>query len=249
MKDDYMKNGQLKDGYNVRIATRGQFTLAYDVFPNPTDTRTFIPFPNHIEQNFFKLPDYIVADAGYGSEENYGDVLENRKRTPLITYNTYRKENKKSFKKNKFHTANWDYIEEDDSFTCPKGQRLTFQYLSHLTDRKSFKREFKVYECEECSDCPLRSQCTKAKEGKNRRVYYYNEKWEQQKNKVKQQLSEEKTGSIYAQRKTDVEPVFGFLKANLRFNRMSVRGKNKVKNELGFVFIALNLKKYTAMTT
>ncbi|MBS2970047.1 IS1182 family transposase [Metabacillus sp. KIGAM252] len=248
MKDDYMKNGQLKPGYNVQIATQGQFTLAYDLFPNPTDTRTFIPFLNHIEKYFFKLPEYIVADAGYGSEENYADVLENRKRTPLITYNTYRKENKKSFKKNEFHAANWAYKEEDDSFTCPKGKRLTFRYLSHRTDRTGFKREIKVYECEDCSDCPLRAQCTKAKDGNNRKVYY-NEKWEQQKNQIKQQLSEEKTGSIYAQRKIDVEPVFGYLKANLRFNRMSVRGKNKVENELGFAFMAVNLKKYTAMNT
>ncbi|MBR7798383.1 transposase, partial [Agaribacter marinus] len=71
MKDDYMKNGQLKAGYNVQIATEGQYTLAYDVFPNPTDTRTFIPFLNNIEERYFKLPKYIVADAGYGSEQNY----------------------------------------------------------------------------------------------------------------------------------------------------------------------------------
>ncbi len=42
--------------------------------------------------------------------------------------------------------------------------------------------------------------------------------------------------------------VFGFLKANLGFTRMSVRGKEKVKNELGFAFIAVNLRKYTART-
>lgn len=248
MKDDYMKNGQLKAGYNVQVATSGQFALAYDIFPNPTDTRTFIPFLNNIEENFFKLPNYIVADAGYGSEENYEDVLENRKRTPLITYNTYRQENKKSFKKKKFDSANWDYNEENDAFTCPKGKQLTFRYLSHRTDRNGFKRELKVYECEDCSECPLRAQCTKAKEGNNRKIYY-NEKWEQQKKIVRQQLSEEKTGSIYAKRKTDVEPVFGFLKANLRFSRLSVRGKSKVENELGFAFMAVNLKKYTAMNT
>ncbi len=44
----------------------------------------------------------------------------------------------------------------------------------------------------------------------------------------------------------DVEPVFGFLKANLHFTRMSVRGKKKVENELGFAFMAVNLRKYTA---
>ena len=246
MKDDYMKNGQLKPGYNVQIATEGQFALAYDVFPNPTDTRTFIPFLDHIEKHFFKLPNYIVADAGYGSEQNYKDVLENRKRTPLITYNTYRQEKKKKEKLNPFNVVNWEYNAEVDTFTCPNGQKLTFRYRSHRTDRNGFTREFKVYECEDCSGCPFRSQCTKAKEGHHRRIQY-NQKWEQQKEYIRQKLSEKETGEIYGKRKIDVEPVFGFLKANLRFTRLSVRGKEKVKNELGFAFMAVNLRKITAM--
>jgi hypothetical protein len=49
MKDDYMKNGQLKAGYNVQIATEGQYTLAYGVFANPTDTKTLTPFLDQIE--------------------------------------------------------------------------------------------------------------------------------------------------------------------------------------------------------
>src|SRR5690625_5225001 len=64
MKDDYMKNGQLKAGYNVQIATEGQYTLAYDVFPNPTDTRTFIPFLDKIEKQFFDILTYFVSDDG-----------------------------------------------------------------------------------------------------------------------------------------------------------------------------------------
>ena len=43
-----------------------------------------------------------------------------------------------------------------------------------------------------------------------------------------------------------MEPVFGFMKAILGFPRMSVRGINKVKRELGFVLMALNIKKVTA---
>ena len=245
MKDDYMKNGQLKAGYNIQIATEGQYALAYDIFPNPTDMRTFRPFLDRIEQDFFELPPYIVADAGYGSEENYEDVSEIRNREALITYNSYRKEKKKSFRKNEFHSANWAYNEEEDAFTCPNGKRLSFRYRSQKADRNGYQREFKVYECEDCTGCPLRSACTKAKEGNNRKIYY-NEKWEHQKNKVKEKLSNEKTGEIYGKRKVDVEPVFGFLKANLRFTRMSVRGKECVGNELGFAFLAVNLRKYTA---
>ncbi|WP_100011205.1 IS1182 family transposase [Lentibacillus sediminis] len=246
MKDDYMRNGQLKAGYNVQVATEGQYVLAYDVFPNPTDTRTFIPFLDNIEENFFKLPKHIVADAGYGSEQNYEDVMENRKRIPLITYNQYRKEKKKKHKNNTFHPANWEYNEEDDTFTCPNGKQLMFSYMSKRTDKYGFTRTFNVYECEDCSGCPLRSQCTKAKEGNNRRIYY-NEKWEHQKEYIRQLLSEEETGEIYGKRKIDVEPAFGFLKANLCFTRMSVRGEEKVENELGFAFMAVNLRKYTAM--
>ncbi|WP_281186065.1 transposase, partial [Staphylococcus schleiferi] len=54
------------------------------------------------------------------------------------------------------------------------------------------------------------------------------------------------TQKIYNQRKIDVEPVFRFMKAILGFNRMSVRGINKVKREFGFVLMALNLRKLVA---
>ena len=245
MKDDYMKNGQLKAGYNVQIATEGQYALAYSIFPNPTDTRTLIPFLNKIEKDYFPLPKYIVADAGYGSEQNYEDILSNRKCEALIPYTMYEKEQKKKYKQNPFHPDNWMYDEESDTYICPNQQRVTFRYRSVRTDKTGFKRELKIYECENCSGCPFRSSCTKAKEGNHRKVMV-NEKWEQQKEYVKAKLSEEKAGSIFRQRKIDVEPVFGFLKANLRFTRFSVRGKSKVENEMGIALMAVNLRKYTA---
>src|SRR5699024_3879668 len=85
MKEDYKKNVQLKAGYNLQIATEGQYALEYNIFPNPTDTRTFIPFLNKIEKDYFELPKYIIADAGYGSEQNYDDKLNNSNRTKIIT--------------------------------------------------------------------------------------------------------------------------------------------------------------------
>ncbi|MGM0943515.1 MAG: IS5/IS1182 family transposase, partial [Bacillota bacterium] len=78
-------------------------------------------------------PKYIVADAGYGSEQNYSEVLH-RNRTPLITYNTYRKEKKKKYKENPFYVSNWDYDSDSDFFTCPNGKKVPFQYLSNRTD-------------------------------------------------------------------------------------------------------------------
>ncbi|RST95119.1 transposase, partial [Vagococcus bubulae] len=59
-------------------------------------------------------------------------------------------------------------------------------------------------------------------------------------------INAEETGKIYKQRKIDVEPAFGNLKANLSFTRFSVRGKDKVVNELGFALMAINIRKLTA---
>ena len=93
-----MKNGQLKAGYNLQIATNSQYILGYELFSNPTDTRTLRPFLTTLKERFFELPTYIVADAGYGGEENYQAILEAHGRTPLITYLMYHKEQKKKFK-------------------------------------------------------------------------------------------------------------------------------------------------------
>lgn len=121
----------------------------------------------------------------------------------------YIKEQKKKYQQNKFNSANWQYDEENDVYTCPNLQRPLFKYPSVCTDKTGFTCEFKVYECENCSGCPFRSSCTKVKE-ENHRKLIVNKKWKQQKKYVRTKLSDKKTGSIYRQRKIDVEPVFGF---------------------------------------
>ena len=66
MKEDPMKNGQLKAAYNLQIATENQFVLHYDIFSNPTDTKTLLPLLEIYSHDVRT----VVADAGYGSEED-----------------------------------------------------------------------------------------------------------------------------------------------------------------------------------
>ncbi|WP_224781893.1 transposase, partial [Streptococcus pneumoniae] len=93
MKEDHMKNGQLKDAYNLQIATENQFVLHYDVFSNPTDTKTLLPFletyPHDVKT--------VVADAGYGSEENLLR-LDEKQVNHLIKYAMFDKEQKRGYK-------------------------------------------------------------------------------------------------------------------------------------------------------
>lgn len=243
MKDDYMKNGQLKAGYNVQIATEGQYALAYGVYPNPTDTKTLRPFLDAIEQHYFVLPKHIVADAGYGSQQNYDDILTKRQRVPLITHAHSRQEQKTKTKKNPLLPSNWAYDASKDSYTCPNEKQMRFIRHTYRKDKTGFQRNFKLYECEDCTGCPFRAECTKAEIGSNRTLMI-NEEWETQKAYVRTKLSEEETGAIYRQRKIDVEPVFAFLKANLGFTRFNLRGKRKVEHDIGLALMAVNLRKY-----
>lgn len=107
-----------------------------------------------------------------------------------------------------------------------------------------YTRTFNVYECVGCSDCPLREQCTKVKEGVPGRTATMRN-GNNRKKIIKYLLSIEKAGAIYGKRKIGVELAFGFLKAYLCFTRFSVRGKEMVHNDLGFAFRVGSMRKYT----
>ena len=93
MKDDHMRNGQLKPAYNLQISTSNQFILHYSTHANPTDTKTLIPHLESFQSNYGKLPQEVVADAGYGSEENY-QYMATQKLKGYVKYNYFDKDSK-----------------------------------------------------------------------------------------------------------------------------------------------------------
>lgn len=242
MKDDHMQNGQLKSGYNLQIATNNQFVLGYDIYWNPTDTRTLDPFLHTMQHTFQYLPEYIVADAGYGSESNYEGVADKYERQALIPYNTYYKEQKKNYRTNEMHPNHWEYNAIDDYYVCPNNRRLPLNSHTVRTDKYGYHRVFKIYECEDCQDCPLMKLCKKSAPDRPKQIQK-NMNLEYFKAQMNQTLSSPEGRRRYAQRKIDVETTFGNLKANLGFTRMSVRGNNQVRNELGIALMAVNLRK------
>ena len=52
MKEDHMKNGRLKPGYNIQAATTDQYVVDYAIFPNPTDFKTLEPVFGHLKNVF-----------------------------------------------------------------------------------------------------------------------------------------------------------------------------------------------------
>ncbi|QLB49101.1 IS1182 family transposase [Streptococcus sanguinis] len=226
MKEDHMRNGQLKAAYNLQIATENQFVLHYDVFSNPTDTKTLLPlletYPHDVKT--------VVADAGYGSEENLL-TLDRMGVDHLIKYSLFDKEQKKKHKESDRNLDNWTYDGTADSYTHPEGWVYQFDHLKHNHTTTGFKQEIRVYKAEQPDLAPQKG-------------LYVNERYQLLKAKESQTLLSDEGSHIFAQRKIDVEPVFGQIKACLGYKRCNLRGRRQVKIDMGFVLIANNLLKY-----
>ena len=75
MKEDPIGNKNLKAAYNIQIGTENQFILGYSAHQKPGDSTLLKPHLEHVQKITGKLPENIIADAAYGSEENY-DFIE-----------------------------------------------------------------------------------------------------------------------------------------------------------------------------
>jgi len=243
MKEDHMKNGQLKAGYNVQMGTENQFILFYSIHQRPTDTRCFIPHLEKLSSTSLPTPKTVIADAGYGSEENYVYAIGDEKEPKfdfLIPYGSYIQEKTRKYKNDIKNAKNWTYLEQDDCFICPNKRKVTFRKYQNKKNRSGYEQSFKIYECEDCTDCPLKAPCTKAKG--NRQVHW-NTVFEEMKAKAKKALECEEKAAIYARRKIEVESVFGHIKGNRSFRRFSLRSLDKVHVEFGIIALAHNLLK------
>jgi transposase len=239
MKEDHMGNGQLKPGYNVQIGTEDGFVLGYDIFPNPADTRTLKPHLRRQKKRLGEKPKVIIADAGYGSEENYV-YLENQGIKAVVKYGMYRKEQSGKWKADQWNTENWEYHGKEKYYVCPNGKRLTYREQREKRTDAGYKIWVDRYEGESCKYCRLKKQCTKAK---GNRVIERNERWLRLKRKAKKTLQNERYVLLRKQRSVEVETVFGQLKGNQGFRRFLLRGTAKVSTEWGLLALGYNLKQ------
>lgn len=244
MKEDHMRNGQLKPGYNVQIATSGSYVIDYGIFPNPTDTRTFIPQLESFREKHGAYPKRVIGDAGYGSEENLA-WLERIGVEPLIKYATFDRERRRIRRTDLFKAEYWPYDPETDRYTCPEGQALTFTREEHTRNESGFAQTIRSYACVSCDGCPRRTACTR---GAGNRTVGRNETMLRLRERTRRLLTSEEGKALRKRRSVEVETVFGELKSNRGFKRFLLRGKRKVSVEWGLLAIGHNLRKAALAT-
>ena len=239
MKEDAMNNGQTKPGYNLQIATENQFITNFALYPNPTDTLTFIPFEEMFFSRYSRFAKTAVADSGYGSEENYR-FMDGNGTEAFVKYNYYHKEQKPRYKPNPFHPESLYYNRKEDYYVCPMGQHMNRIGIKRGKTGSGYVTESVCYQAARCEGCPLRGQCFKAK---GNRIMEVNHRLNEYKRQARERLTSEEGIQHRGKRCIEPEAVFGQMKYNMQYRRFRHFTKDKVTMDFAFFAIAFNIKK------
>ena len=244
MKEDAMCNGQTKPGYNLQISSENQFITDFALFPNPTDTLTFIPFLGSFPGRYGRFPKRVVADSGYGSEENYR-FMDEAGIEGFVKYNRFHLEHRPRYKPDTFHPDSLYYNEEGDYYICPMGQRMSRTGTLQTRTEGGYISQSACYRAIRCKGCPLRCLCYKAKA--NQRTIRVNHRLNSYKRKACELLTSEEGIKERGRRCIEPEAVFGQMKSTMAYRRFRHMGKDKVVMDFTFFAIAFNIKKLCSM--
>jgi transposase len=239
MKDDHMKNGQLKPAYNAQISTENQFITHISIHQTTTDTTTLASHLEGFEETYGKQSQEVVADAGYGSEENY-ELMQSKGIEAYVKYNYFHQEQKRKHKNNPFLVQNLYYNKEEDFYVCPMGQRMNKIKEGKRISDNGYLSQVSYYQAQRCQGCPLRLLCHK---GKGNRIIEVNHRLNYLKKQAREKLLCPKGLMHRSRRPIEVEAVFAQLKSNNKFNRFSFFGLSKVTLEFTLMAIGHNLRK------
>lgn len=241
MKEDHMRNGQLKPAYNVQIAVNSEYITGLEVFTDRTDFRTLKPFLQTLEKAQGTRYEEVVADAGYESEENYL-YLERNGQMSFIKPANYEQKRTAKFKKQIGRIENMTYDPDEDCFTCANGRKLPLR-REYTELREGREVTTAWYRCEDCLGCPCRAKCCQAKDTERPKELKLRKTFWEKREESQKNISTDHGIHLRLCRSIQVEGAFGLLKNDFGFRRFLTRGKENVRTELFFLALAFDLKK------
>lgn len=244
MKDDHMKNGQLKPAYNVQIAVENYFIIHTHISNDRTDYNTLIPVLEKHKAAFGRHLEEVTADSGYSSEQNLV-YLKDEGIESYIKLQTHEKMKTRAYKND--IGKHYNMMKVEDGYLCSDGRKLVHE-RTEIRRQGGLKRSFEVYACSDCSGCTLKAQCLyqydEEKDACKNKTMKVNETWEELTAKSHHNIQSEK-GVLNRQiRSIQTEGHFGDIKENDKFRRFNYRSSEKVYKEFMVYVFGRNLNKY-----
>ena len=239
IKTDYMGNDQLLPAYNVQVGVADEYIAVVDVNQYRSDMDCFVPLMNRFRDTYGFYPKYPVADAGYGSYNNY-IFCEQNGMEKYMKFTMFKKETTdKKYHEDPFRAANFP-IGRDGILRCPNGKAFHFRYRMNVKGNH-YGRQEEIYECEDCSGCPYGERCKKTDHNRTIRI---NEELTRMHQEVVGNLESIQGALLRMNRSIQAEGTFGIMKNDRWYKRIVRRGIKSVQLEVFLVSIGQNLYKY-----
>lgn len=213
--------------YNAQIAVDGKHNLivASAVTNEGNDEQQLFAMASAAKQALNQESLTVVADAGYVNTAEIAKCDEANITAYLPALDPAEREG--TFAKKQFR-----YDPATDSYTCPAGKTLV-----HSTQGRDRGRIIHYYRTRECMRCPLRPQCTSAKDGR---------RLARREGEGARDAGVERSRSrpdLIKKRKSMAEHPFGTIKRQINHGYFRLRGLAKVGAEFALAVLAYNFKR------
>jgi len=215
-------------GYNVQSAVDSEHHLiiAHEVTNVGSDRSQLSTVAKQAKAVLQRDTLDVVADRGYYN----GDEIRACEQAGIDAYLPKPKTSPNKAK-GLFDRAAFFYIEEDDEYQCPAGERLT-----HRTTATEKGKKIKRYWTSKCSSCTIKEQCTT---GKERRV----SRWVHADGLDRAQARLDKKPDAMRTRRATVEHPFGTLKSWMGATHFQMKTLSRVSTEMSLHVLAYNMKR------
>jgi transposase len=240
IKTDYMGNDQLLPAYNMQIGICDEYIAVVDARQYASDMDCFAPLMDKFKDIYGNYPEYPVADAGYGSYNNYL-YCEEHGMKKYMKFTMYKKETEdKKYQSDPYRAVNFKKG-EDGLLICPNGKKFVFKESRPVRGNR-YGRTEDIYECENCEGCPFKQECA-PKAAKNRTIRM-NIELTSIHNEVIDNLNSVHGALLRMNRSIQAEGAYGVMKWDRSYTRAYRRGTENVDLELKMISIGFNLYKY-----
>ena len=249
MKEDYMRNGQLKPGYNVNVATSNKFIIGTYISADRSDVQTLIPFMKQLKNDYEGYDiKKVVVDSGYESEENYCWFEEDPVTELFVKPSNHEAKKAKKYRTDISRRENMDYDSDADTYTCAGGKLIRASYEKHSKSASGLDLTTTVYECSDCDGCPLKEKCIRSCGSKKpleerHKVIYVSKRFAKQREAMEKKINSDEGILLRVNRSIQAEGTFAFAKEDMDFRRFLTRGKEKVSAEWLLLSLAINILK------
>ena len=243
MKEDHMKNGQLKPAYNAVLAVDSEYIVGAMISQERNDSGTFIPMMEKLKTLGYTKP---VADAGFESEENYTWCEENGQMAFIKPANHEQAKSKK-YKSDIGKRENMVYDTTDDTYICHRGHKLHVESEKLTKSKAGFPIVTTIYACADCVGCPHKEKCIKGVsktplEERSKKLHV-SKRFQRQRAEMEARIKTDEGIMLRINRSIQAEGAFGVLKQDMGFRRFLLRGQVKVQTEFLLMAIAYNINK------